>query len=66
MNDLEFRILLDLYMVSDPWPLDDSESNNVIGGLLNRESKKRGFDGWIVAFHQFKLQIGICSECEAR
>ena len=53
MRDLEFRFLLDLFMVSDPWPLD-KQSQDVIENMLDEEAKKRGFDGWVSAFHDYK------------
>lgn len=52
MSDEIFRILLDLFMVSDPWPLA-KESNDLLEAELNRESTARGYDAWQVAFHEF-------------
>ena len=55
MNDLEFRAFLSLMMCSDPWPTGDESENNVLIELAVKESVKRGFDSWIVAYHEFKL-----------
>lgn len=54
MNDEEFRALLDLYMVSDPWPLT-SEKSNTIRKLLSGEAQERGFDGWVEAYHEMEV-----------
>ena len=52
ITDKEFRYLLDLYMVSDPWPLEDGESNGVLGKMLDRlSSEEHGFDNWVEAYH---------------
>ena len=49
----EFRHLLDLYMVSDPWPLKDGNSHEVVGNLLNRVAKNYGCKDWVEAYHSF-------------
>lgn len=51
MNDAEFRVLLNLCMVSDPSPLPDAE-DAVFTALLDRESVERGFGSWPVAYHE--------------
>ncbi len=51
ISDKEFRCLLDLYMASDPWPLDDGESNDILGKMLDRISKEHGFSSWVEAYH---------------
>lgn len=56
MRDSEFRVLLDLMMVSDPWPLGQSELATFKSHMLN-ESNKRGYDDTIIAYHNF-LQKG--------
>ena len=56
MTDTEFKFLLDLYMVSDPWPLNDGQSNEIIGEMLNRESRERGYDGWVDAYHAMEVE----------
>ena len=55
MNDQEFRAMLDWYMCSDPWPVDpdDNGTHEMMTELLNRESRKRGYDGWVDAYHIF-------------
>jgi len=50
--DRPFRVLLDLYMVSDPWPLSD-ESSGVLFAFLDAEASKRGYDTWVDAYHEF-------------
>lgn len=40
--------LLDLFMASDPWPLD-GRSEHRIRALLNREAAARGYTDWIDA-----------------
>lgn len=50
MNDKELSSLLSLLMVSDPWPLE-KEDQEVLEDLANREVEKRGFPGWITAYH---------------
>lgn len=53
--DQEFRELLNLVMVSDPWPLDD-ESEKVVTGFLEREAQERGFDTWTEAYHEMEAE----------
>jgi len=54
ISDEAFRVLLDLYMVSDPWPLEDKD-NVVMFGFLSAESQKRGYKGWVEAYHEFEV-----------
>lgn len=54
MTDEQFHVMLKWFMSSDPWPLDE-QSQETIGMMLDEESEKKGFDGWIDAFHEFKL-----------
>ena len=51
MNDEEFRTLLDLWMVNDPFPLPE-EQQNTFNRLLDREAKKRGYDSISIAYHE--------------
>ena len=51
LSDRQFQTLMDLTMVSDPWPLD--YGNEEITELLHAEARSRGFDGWYVAYHEF-------------
>lgn len=50
--DPAFRVLLDLYMVSDPWPLTDTDKG-VMFGFLTAEAHKREFDDLMDAYHEF-------------
>ncbi len=52
MNHQFFRDLLDLFMVSDPWP-DTPESHLRIEDVLDDEARERGYENWVVAFHEF-------------
>lgn len=52
--DEAFRVLLDLFMVSDPWPLSDREKNKMYA-FLTAEASKRGYDGWVGAYHEFEV-----------
>lgn len=54
LADDEFRALLDLFMVSDPWPLRSSTHETTVEMLLTTESESRGFGSWIEAYHGFK------------
>lgn len=49
-TDTQFRALLELAMVSDPWPLP-GEHESAVKMYLLKESKRRGYDGWIEAYH---------------
>jgi hypothetical protein len=53
ISDLAFRSLLDLFMASDPWPLDDDKSRGVLFGFICAEASKRGYSDWIEAYHDF-------------
>jgi len=55
LDDEEFRSLMDLTMVSDPWPLDD-DSEESVERLLASEAARRGFDGWYEAYHGFEVE----------
>jgi hypothetical protein len=52
MDDLEFRYLLDLMMCSDPWPAEP-EGQGVLLDFVDKEASKRGYDGWLEAYHAF-------------
>ena len=51
MNDMAYRVLLDLVMVSDPWPLNTG--CEVITDMLDDEAQQRGHETWIDAYHRF-------------
>jgi len=53
ISDEAFRELLNLFMASDPWPLEGERSKAVIFGFLCAEASKRGYDDWIEAYHEF-------------
>lgn len=57
MTDKELRALLDLMVCSDPWPDEAGEGNqDVVVGLLARESRSRGFADEIEAYHELSPQ----------
>lgn len=56
LTDGQFRALLNLMMVSDPWPLSDEEHDR-IDWLLDCEAQARGFDRWTEAYHEFDGEI---------
>ena len=43
MSDKKFRLLLDLWMVSDPWPLSD-QAHTDMTEWLRAEAIERGYD----------------------
>lgn len=51
MKDAQFRVLLNLMMASDPWPLLEKGSQEVFVGMLRNEAKARGYDDEIIAYH---------------
>lgn len=52
LTDEEFRMLLDLMMASDPWPISVHQ-HVIMAGLLSEEAEERGYDdGWVVAYHE--------------
>jgi hypothetical protein len=56
MSDQEFRAVLDWFMCSDPWPVqpDGVSNHNAVLNWLNRESRARGWSGWVEAYHEAK------------
>jgi len=57
MTDIQYRAFLDLMMCSDPWPVvdrDGIDSNAILEGLALDEARARGFESWIVAYHEVK------------
>jgi hypothetical protein len=55
MNDQEFRAILDWFMCSDPWPVPPGDENHeIVTNWLNNEAQVRGYDSWVVAYHEFK------------
>lgn len=61
LKDTELRALLDLHMVSDPWPVTDPKghpnSNDEVTTFLERASKAAGFSGWVDAFHNAPRKV---------
>lgn len=50
-SEQEFVLLMDWYMVSDPWPLPD-RGNELVEQMLNDEAERWGFESWIMAYHE--------------
>ena len=54
MDDREYRAYLNLLMCCDPWPeTTDEQSQEILDGFADKEAKKRGYDTWITAYHEF-------------
>lgn len=51
MCERTFRVMLDLFMVSDPWPLSEAAQSEYLK-LLETESNLRGYDSWVEAYHR--------------
>jgi hypothetical protein len=49
MNDDAFATLLELLMVSDPWPLDRAKEH--LEDFADDQALARGFSDWIEAYH---------------
>jgi len=47
-----FRVMLDLLMVSDPFPADEP-GRDAFAGFLDAEAWKRGYADWVEAYHGF-------------
>lgn len=54
MKPYEIRMLLDLWMSSDPWPLDAGDAQT-LNDLLLRELAAYGFTDLSVACHDFSV-----------
>lgn len=54
LSDQAFRDLLDWYMCSDPWPMDQA-SHDRITAVLDEQAKEHDFSTWVEAYHNFKL-----------
>ena len=50
MSNEEFRAFLELFFVSDPWPLTE-DLRKVIELKLNEEATYRGYNNWVAAYH---------------
>ncbi len=51
MTNHEFLALLHLLMCSDPTPVSEAD-DNTLTTWADAEARRRGFDGWVVAFHE--------------
>lgn len=52
MDDLTYKEFLALMMCSDPWPLDGAQSRTILEQFADKEALKRGYENWIVAYHE--------------
>jgi hypothetical protein len=52
MGYKEFRCLLNLFMVSDPWPLSPTD-RELMESMLDRISQERGYEHWLDAYHKY-------------
>ncbi len=51
MTEKEFRVLLDLFMItSDSWPLTE-ECHATMHSWIDREARQWGFMNWVAAYH---------------
>ena len=57
MNDQQFRAFLDLMMCCDPNPAG-AEVDDILKGWADEESRRRGHDGWIAAYHEVARENG--------
>lgn len=53
MEDKLFRALLNWFMYSDPWPTTVGE-HRTITAFLNSEAIRRGYENWVVAYHEIE------------
>jgi len=49
----EFGVLLQLLMVSDPWPLAEIDRDRLVE-MLNEESRSRNYEDWVHALHEME------------
>lgn len=54
LTPLQFRALLDLWMVTDPWPLEAWQDDELVR-LLDTEAQRRGFTERVEAYHRFEV-----------
>jgi len=58
MNDEEFKEFLTLMMCCDPWPVEDDGTNqHAMTDVADQQSENRGFESWIVAYHEFEVKV---------
>lgn len=53
IGEERLRVLMDLSMCSDPWPLSHA-ARDLIDDWLNEQAFALGFDGWIDAYHRLE------------
>lgn len=60
MTDEQFVAFLGLWMCSDPWPKSlSAKEHATLLDFANSEAKRRGYDGWVHAYHEIdRLQPG--------
>ena len=51
LADQRLRAMLNLFMCCDPWPADQIDKE-VIEDFLDDQSRSRGYDTWVDAYHQ--------------
>lgn len=51
LTSAQFRALLDWWMVSDPWPLEEWQHEE-LRTLIETESDARGWPDWVEAYHR--------------
>ena len=51
MTEQEFRALLNWFMRSDPWTAS-ARDHAIIHSWVEFASRKLGYDGWVVAYHE--------------
>lgn len=49
----EYAALMELFMVSDPWPTAQADHDR-IKRMLNEEARDRGYTDWVDAYHEFQ------------
>ena len=55
MTDPQYRRFLDLLMCCDPWPVDPAgDTQPILEALADDEAGRRGYHGWIEAYHHFR------------
>jgi len=47
----EVRVLLSLFMVSDPWPLTNG-SHEIMKEMLDRIAVEHGYNSWVEMYHK--------------
>lgn len=54
LTETEFKSLLNLVMVSDPWP-SGRKGERTLKGLLDYEAGVRGYEDWVEAYHELQV-----------